>query len=330
MKYLTPLLLAILMAVSLAWPITVAQATEGEVLGVHILNPAELEDADALLNSADTEAWHYLTIPLTLADTEKAEEWQQFFNRARERKLIPLVRLTTKFDGKNWTIPTRHETVKLIEFLSKLEWPTDQRHIIVFNEVNHSKEWGGTIDPVSYTETLRFAAEWAKTEQKNFVVMPAAMDLAAPNGVATREAFNYLNQMLVVDPEIFSVIDVWNSHSYPNPGFSSAPTRVAQNSLRGFEYELRFLKEKTGRDFEVFITETGWEENRTTSRWLESYYRYAAQHIWSQPQVKGVTPFVLKGDPGPFSGFSLLDRNNEPTLQYTAFRTALQAVPSLF
>ncbi len=305
------------------------QAAEGQVLGVHILHPSELDAADELfqLDKADPNQWHYVTIPLSLNDLEKNDEWQRFFTEAKRRQIIPLVRLTTRFEDGAWVAPSRRDITKLVSFLSKLDWPTDQRHIIVFNEVNHSKEWGNHLSPAEYAEVLRFTAQWAKTENKGFVVMPAAMDLAAPNGKQTMEAFTYLDGMVAADPEIFSVVDIWNSHSYPNPGFSAAPTRVAQNSLRGFEYELKYVKAKSGRDLEVFITETGWVENAATRRWLESYYRYAAQHIWSDPRVKGVTPFVLKGDPGPFSAFSLLDRNNQPTRQYSAFKTALQAVP---
>jgi hypothetical protein len=84
------------------------------------------------------------------------------------------------------------------------------------------------------------------------------------------------------------------------------------------------LKKKTGRDLRTFITETGWVENASTSRWLESYYTYAFQHIWSDPRIIAVTPFVLRGDPGPFAGFSFLDKNNRPTIQYVAMQNALK------
>lgn len=299
----------------------------GKVLGVHILNTSELDQADQLLSTKQAQSeWRYVTIPLSLAETSKADEWQRFFNQAKEKKIIPIVRLTTAFENGAWKIPTRKDIITEIAFLEKLQWPTDQKHIIVFNEVNHATEWGGTLDPAGYAQVLRFTADWAHSSQAGFVVMPAAMDLAAPNGSATREAFTYLNQMLAEDAEILNTIDVWNSHSYPNPGFSSSPERTAQNSLRGFLHELAFLKQKTGKDFQVVITETGWEANRQTARWLETYYLYAFQHIWNHPQVLAVTPFVLRGDPGPFSQFSFFDRNNQPTVQYTAFRNALTRV----
>lgn len=298
-------------------------ASSGKVLGIHIMNIHELDDATALVRT-DDETWQYVTIPITLNDLKKQDEWQNFFNKAKDQKMIPLVRLASKPEGAQWTIPTRKDIVDLLGFLDKLDWPTEDRHVIIFNEVNHAKEWGGKIAPEDYTEILRFAADWAHSEQNRYIVLPAAMDLAAPNGRETMEAFTYLNRMHKHDPEIFLTVDAWNSHSYPNPGFSSSPRNTAQNSIRGFEHELAFLKEKTGKDYQVYITETGWVENRVTRRWLESYYTYALQHIWTHPQVVAVTPFVLKGDPGPFSEFTFLDKNNKPTVHYTSLRRALE------
>jgi hypothetical protein len=305
-----------------------ALAREGQVLGIHILHPYELDDAEKLVKptAESTEQWSYVTIPLTLEDLDKKDEWQNFFNAAKEKKIIPLVRLTTRFENGSWAVPDRKDVTDQIKFLSKLEWPTDKKHIIVFNEVNHAKEWGGSISPEEYVDILHFTANWAHSEGKNYVVMPAAMDLAAPNGSATMEAFTYLDKMLTADAEAFHKIDVWNSHSYPNPGFSASPEGSAKNTLRGFTHELTYIREKTGRDLQVFITETGWVKNSQTIRWLERYYTYALENIWSDPRVLGVTPFVLRGDPGPFSGFAFLDRNNKPTPHYVALQNALKKV----
>lgn len=298
---------------------------QGQILGIHILQPYELADAKKLLTKNDeSDAWHYVTIPLSLNDVQKKDEWQGFFDQARADKVIPIVRLVTKIENESWKVPSRFETVQLLSFLSQLEWPTAERHIIIFNEVNHAKEWGGTINPAEYAGVLEFASSWAHSENKNFVVLPAAMDLAAPNGSQTMEAFTYLKKMQAANPEILTYIDKWNSHSYPNPGFSASPTLSGQNSLRGFEIELAYLKAQTGKDYQVFITETGWVANRATQRWLDAYYAYAVQHIWSHPQIVAVTPFLLRGDPGPFKSFTFLDEKNQPTAQYRALQKALQ------
>ncbi len=330
-------------------------------LGVHILNLSELQDAKKLVSpdsstkpqadiqllpmsvmsiedqkvlgintEVEYEKWSYITIPLTLGDAsdENLKKWQSFFDNARILKIIPIVRLTTEYshEENSWNVPNKNDVIKQIEFLSKLNWPTDQRHIIIYNEVNHAKEWGGYLDPEEYSRILRFASNWAHTEQKNYIVLPAGMDLSAPNSHNTRESFTYLTQMLEYDPEIFSYVDIWNSHSYPNPGFISAPTSYGKISLRGFQYELAFLKLKTGKDYKVMITETGWKETLSNSRWLESYYTYALQHIWSDDQVIAVTPFLLKGSPGPYSGFSFYNEDNQPTNQFHAFKSAIEKV----
>ncbi len=306
-----------------------ARATTGSVLGIHILHPEELRDATQLISTTDSEAWHYVTIPVTLDDLDQKETWQRFFDEARTSKVIPVVRLATRFENGAWAIPSREEIIKLLDFLNELRWPTDERLVIVFNEVNHAKEWGGSIDPVGYAATLRFTTQYAKSVSVDFKLLPAAMDLAAPNGRSTMEAFSYLHSMNASDPDVLNLVDYWNSHSYPNPAFSSSPERTTKNSLRGFEHELAFLKKETNRDYQVFITETGWVETNATRKWLESYYTYALQHIWSDPRIVAVTPFILRGDPGPFSTFSFLDRNNQPTDQYLAMKKAIENISSL-
>ena len=292
------------------------------VLGVHILHPAEITEAGDLLKTQhNQEQWTYVTLPLSLDDLNKHDEWQAAFDRAAQLKINPIVRLVSRFDSEHncWAIPTRGEIISYFNFLNTLTWPHEHRFVIIFNEPNHFSEWGGSANPDTYAEVLSFAADWAHTETAHYSVLPAAMDLAAPDGPTTMEAFNFLTRMLDSRPDIFSKIDYWNSHSYPNPGFSSSPTRTGQNSLRGFEHELAWLHDKTGLDMRVFITETGGEENASTKGRLESYYAYANDHIWSDERIVAVTPFVLKGDPGPFSKFTLIDKDGNLKTQYHAY-----------
>ncbi|MBD3250647.1 MAG: hypothetical protein GF381_03715 [Candidatus Pacebacteria bacterium] len=317
---LTALILALLLSLSTAadsWAV-------GDVLGVHLLSPHDLDQAKQLLSY--NQGTKYLTVPLTLSDLDQFALWQRFFDQAGQNQMVPIVRLATKVKGDYWAKPTRWDVVRLFNFLNLLEWPSEKRYVIIFNEVNHAKEWGGQLEPEEYGRILEFASRWAKTEPFDYQVLPAAMDLDAPNSGQTMEAFTFLNRMLAYNPRVFDQVDLWNSHSYPNPGFSSSPTRTGKNSMRGFLHELKFLKQKTGRDFEVMITETGWQANRYTEPWLAKYYLYAAQHIWSLPQVKAVTPFVVQGSPGPFTDFSFFDESSQPTSQFEAFQQAVQAV----
>lgn len=320
-KLLTSLLLTVLLLLSTRGNVT---AVETVKMGVHILHPSELQAATDLISvGKKDDSWQYITIPFTLDDLDKQDEWQAFFDASKDQKVIPLVRLATRVENGAWVVPTQKDIIEEISFLSALNWPTEDRHIIVFNEVNHAKEWGGGVNPSEYAALLAFTANWAHSEGKNYVVLPAAMDLAAPNGGGTQEAFSYLSAMYNADPSIFTNLDAWNSHSYPNPGFSSAPQKSGKNSLRGFQYELAYLKDKNTRDLSVYITETGWTDTRQTGRWLTNYYLYALQHIWSDDRVIAVTPFVFKGAPGPFEGFSFVTGDDKPTRQYQALQTAL-------
>jgi hypothetical protein len=303
-------------------------ALAGSVLGVHILHPDEITAAATLIKTPDTtEMWNYVTIPLSLNDLDKHDQWQSAFDSAKNYRINPIVRLVSRFDQDQnaWAIPTRADIMSYFQFLSSLDWPHENRFIIVFNEPNHFNEWGGINDPASYAEVLRFTADWAHTENLRYQILPAAMDLAAANTEQTREAFSYLNAIYDADPDILTKIDYWNSHSYPNPAFSAAPSRTGQNSLQGFKHELAWLQDKTEREFQVFITETGWEENDRTRRQLDNYYAYANTHIWSDDRIIAVTPFVLKGDPGPFSKFTLIDQNGNFRPQYHAYARQIAA-----
>ncbi len=319
LKNIKYLLLSLIVFVLSATPVT---AMEDKILGVHLLSTQDINRAEQLLKVEDD--WHFLTIALTLDDLNQEKMWQDFFNQCRQKRFIPIVRLATRVENGVWIRPNRKQIVQMFLFLNNLDWPTDKLFLVVFNEVNHAKEWGGVVDVPSYVETLDFVSRWAHTEEREYIVLPAAMDLDAPDRHQTMEAFNYLNQMYRYDSSIFNKVDVWNSHSYPNPAFSSSPKMTGKNSLRGFIHELDFLKRKTGQDYKVIITETGWKANYQTKSWLEDYYLYAFQHIWSHPQVIGVTPFVLQGSPGPFSDFSFYDSNDQPTVHYSAFQKALK------
>lgn len=305
-----------------------AQALNSQVLGMHILHTGEINDVRRVYTD---DVWRYVTIPFTLDDLQKFDEWQKFFDQAYKLRLTPIVRLTTRFDpiNKAWAIPTRKDIVEMAEFLSDLNWNQDEKYIIVFNEVNHAAEWGGQINPASYGEILRFASNWFHSEAKNYKILPAAMDLAANGQSGTREAFSYLQGLHDFDSQIFDDLDYWNSHSYPNPDFAASPQRTGQNSVRGFIYELNWLKNKTGRDFTVFITETGWASSYLTNYYLDDYYLYSLNYIWSDARVRAVTPFIMKGSPGPFASFSFFDAAGNPTVQLFSLQKALRAYDSV-
>lgn len=304
-----------------------SESVQAASYGVHVLGPGELHQvAQEFHDTRIEDDPVYVTVPFTLADIDKLSEWQRAFDIAEKENIIPLVRITTRFEPSRnaWEVPTRREMIAIVNALNDLDWPQKKRHVILFNEPNHAAEWNGEVNPAQFAATSIFLADWFKTEEAEYVLLPAAADLAAANTDKTWEAFRFWREVIAAQPEFFDRFDAWNSHSYPNPGFTGLPTARGQNSLRGFEHELVFLEQHTDKEWDVYITETGWRETPQNRIRLLSYYQTAHKTVWEHDQVIAVTPFVWRGSPGPFAEFSFLDANAQPTAQWHAFARVLQ------
>jgi hypothetical protein len=131
------------------------------------------------------------------------------------------------------------------------------------------------------------------------------MDAAATTGIGTLDEQVFLERVNAEDPEVLSLFDGWTSHSYPNPGFSGSPYETGRLSIRGWEWELAFLKELgIENDFPVFITETGWTTKGKNQKRVSEYYTEAYKNAWNDPRIVAVTPFVLTYLSAPFDMFS--------------------------
>jgi hypothetical protein len=288
-------------------------------LGFHLLEPNEI---DFVLPYKTMSEQVYVTVPMVMTD-RRVDVWERFFKTCDENNIIPLVRWVTVFRDGSWSIPTRKEIVELMQFMKTLRWP-GRRVIVLFNEPNQAKEWGGRIDPEGYAELASFAASWLKTDGNGYEVLPAGLDAAAPNNHVMLDSIRYIERMYKASPELFELLDGWTSHAYPNPDFSASAYRTGKNSLRGYEMEIATLKRLTKKDFSVYITETGWRQSKQVNRQLLSYYKYAVAHIWSDSRVKAVTFFVFRGVSGPFADFSFLDGQNKPTILLSALLDAIK------
>ncbi len=290
-------------------------------LGFHLLEPGEIQ---YVLPYRDLSAQLTVTVPMVLSD-RRTEVWQSFFETCYKAGITPLVRWVTTYSGDSWAIPTRKEITETVTFLRGLNWP-GKRTIILFNEPNQAKEWGGMVDPEGYAEVATFAARWLKTEPMEYVVLPAGLDAAAPNNHVMIDNLRYIERMYRSYPEFFDLIDGWTSHSYPNPGFSASAYRNGKDSLRGFEVELNKLRALSGKQFSVYITETGWKQSKLVNKLLPKYYQHAVKNIWHDERIQAVTVFLLRGNSGPFADFSLLDDNQAPTIQMKAYLNAAKLV----
>lgn len=279
--------------------------------GIHITDENDLDNAANLVNSTGGD-WGYVTIVIPEKD-RNVDKWQKIFDRMKELHLIPLLRLATHMESDFWQKPKLEEALPWADFLNQLDWVTKNRYIILFNEPNHAKEWGGSIDPKGYAEIISSYSATLKEKSDNFFILPAGLDASAPNSALTMDEENFLRQMFAANPELLNFIDGWTSHSYPNPGFKGSITDDGRGTLRTFLWEEALLK-KLGlqKKLPIFITETGWPHldgfgyNNTylSPDYVAILIQQAAESVWNDSSIVAVTPFILNYQSYPFSNFS--------------------------
>ena len=286
-----------------------------------------MENAVVLVNSNGGD-WGYVTVVIQDNDLNK-RKWQDFFDQCREKHLIPLVRLATHSEGENWVKPSSVQIVQYSNFLDSLNWPIKTRYIIVFNEPNHTKEWGGQTNPKEYAQILNQAIIIFKQKNQDFYMLNAGMDQAAPNSKTTMNETKFLREMNFEIPLIFERLDGWTSHSYPNHGFIGKPWETGKASVSGYKWELSYLKSLgINKNLPVFITETGWPHTKyqISNIKYQKYYKpevaseylkYAFENIWlKDSNVMAVTPFIINYPQEPFDHFSWINSNGEKYPQF--------------
>lgn len=275
--------------------------------GVHILEPSEIEAAAALVNTSGGQ-WGYITIPIRTDDRDPVK-WRQFFIKSGQLKLIPIVRLATFVYKDTWVAPTAYDLVDYANFLSDMPWPTRNRYIVLFNEPNHAKEWGGSVDPGGYATLLIQAKAIFTSRSSEYFLLSAGLDMSAPTNHTSTDALLFWRQMTTAQPAWAKSVDGYSFHAYPNPAFSSSPTSSSRYGLKSYSYELRLLASLGIPAKPVFITETG-------QLGQAGFFTTAFTSVWTEPTIVAVTPFLLFAGSGDFARFSLLDTNRRPTVSY--------------
>ena len=295
-------------------------------IGIHILFPQELDAAARLVNSNGGD-WGYITIPIQINDL-KIEKWQPFMDLAKEKHLIPIIRLATEsyyFNSIVWVKPAYSDVLDFANFLNSLDWPTKNRYVVIFNEPNRADEWQADPSPSEYANILSYAAEIFKSLSPDFFIISAGLDNAAPtvHGQSINE-YTFLQEMNNEIPAVFDQIDGFASHSYPNPGFSQPPFVATPKNISSFSFEKNFIQRFTQKDIPVFITETGWSKSAISDATAAFYYSHAFSSVWSDKSVVAVTPFLLRAGAGPFIDFSFVGNDQKPTLEYRALETLIK------
>jgi len=304
--------------VSPTWAVYDPLSKPNNIFGVHILFPSEISEARNLINSKNGD-WGYVTIPIQSKDRD-LEKWQKFMDDAKKLHIIPIIRIATKndyFNSSVWEKPTYEEVLDFANFLNSLNWPTQNRYVVAFNEVNRADEWGGNVSPSEYAVILDYAVDTFKAKSPDFFIISAGLDNAAPNQSPNyMDQYSFMRLMNQSVPGIFKKLDGIASHAYPNPGFSQPPQVVSTKSIHSFIFEANLVQNLAERTLPIFITETGWSQEEISEEKIADYYKKAFESVWSNGRVIAVTPFILRGHPGPFSKFSLLSENGEKNLKY--------------
>ncbi len=308
LKYLTILVLFLGLLPNQTRAIYDPLSVPNNRFGIHIVDENDLEDAASLVNSSGGD-WGYVKLVIREND-RNLDKWQAIFNKMRRLHLIPIIRLATRIESGRWIKPRIEDIKSWLDFLTRLNWVSENRYVILFNEPNHAKEWGDEIKPDEYAFFVKEFSTRLKERSSDFFVLPAGLDASATNTSETMDEEEFLRRMYQADKQIFSYFDGWTSHSYPNPDFSASPLKSGRGSLKTYLWELSLLANYGFYPDKIFITETGWAHNEDKNNGLLSpatvadYYLTAFTQSWNDSRIVAITPFLLNYQDEPFGKFS--------------------------
>ena len=293
--------------------------------GIYIYaeNKDFFELAQKLVNSNGGD-WGYVLIPFNVKDNDK-DKWERVFTQLRNKHLIPVIQL--------WDIDLddyEDQTEESAQFLDSFVWPIKPRYITAYNEMNDSKFWYGKVDPTEYATILNYTIDVFKNQNPDFYIMNGALNISAPTDSIHMDALEYITKMNERVPGIFSKLDGWASHPYPQPNFSGSPLASGRWSIKAYEEELEHLKSLgVEKELPVFITETGWAhqegESFNQTYWdidkVSEDFKTAYTKVWLEDdRVRAVMPFTIRYDP-PFDHFSWVNKDNVPYKHYDVVKS---------
>jgi hypothetical protein len=122
-------------------------------------------------------------------------------------------------------------------------------------------------------------------------------------------------------PGVFDKIDGIASHSYPNPGFASTPQDYTPMSVYSYLFEKDLIQSVSNKNHPVFITETGWDKEKTDTETISSFYKFSFENVWKDSRITAVTPFILNAGTGAFPKFSFISQNGEKSPIYKNYQS---------
>lgn len=288
--------------------------------GIHVLSENDFKSAADLVNSSGGD-WGYVTFVITREERD-TNRWQRAFDQARRLHLIPIVRVASKYNGSVWEAPDIQDINNWVRFFDSLNWVIENRYVVIGNEPNHASEWGGKINPSEYAGYLEEFTNKLHQSSSDYFVLPAGFDASAKNTKDSMDEALFIKNMIKSKPEVFNELDGWTSHSYPNPDFAGKVTDGGRGSIQTYKWELSFLQSLgVSKTLPVFITETGWSNQKVDPNQISEMYKYAFDNVWDDGQIVAVTPFILNYSNPPFSEFSWIKADGSTYPYYTAYKS---------
>jgi len=263
--------------------------------------------------------WGYITVVWTMQDREDQMadyNLQMFLDRCFEHHVQPIVRVATRFEAKReptvpgqpavkpnpqgaegtWMRPDWDEPLKWRELFERGRWPTRHAWIVVGNEPNLGREWGGEVDAAGYARYLaRFLDVFA--DAPRFDVVSGALDISNTTALPVmQDALEFLDAMGAAVPGIFERLPAWASNPYSVPGQGPG---VRYTHL-AYEAEL----DRIGREMPVIITEAGHLQTGDEQE-IARFYAQAFRDWMADPKVVAATPLFWHPDRNDFWMFEL-------------------------
>ncbi len=334
LKKILFLIILLILSVRPAFAVSDPRLFPNNKFGINILSPqAEMEDAATLVNHKGD--WGYIVLTLTRSQRDTGEI-QNILNLANQNHLIPIIRLATQFDSKKgyWQAATDEDAKQWADFLSKLYFPTKNKFVQAYNEVNSASEWGGKVDGADYAKQLSNTIDALKAKDNDFFILNAPLDLSIPNSKNSEDAASFFADMNFAVPGIFERIDGLASHSYPNPNFSGSPSDLGKTGISGFSWELSQISKYSSKGLPVFITETGWKravpgKSGLTEDQIAQYYVQAFSGVWNDSRIVAVAPFLLSYPEPLFNQFAFMEDGSSIIKRYYKYFSAVSDLPKI-
>ncbi|MFN8523012.1 MAG: hypothetical protein U0821_07870 [Chloroflexota bacterium] len=271
---------------------------------VRWFDPFYVKAVGDLVNASGGD-WGYVTIVMIEDERLNVARFQAFLDQCAISHLTPIIRVGTRFDVDRevWAKPDWGEPARWRRFFDSVRWPTASRHLLVGNEPNLGREWGGEVQPAEYA---RYLSHWIDifADEPRYVIYNGALDASNDTHLPDRmDEFEFIAGMRDGVSNIFEKLHGWASNPY-HFWWSAEKRRF---TFRAYDHELEVI----GRDLPVIIVESGLGHIDDPGQ-VADYYQMAFEAWQADSRVLAATPLFWNPEENRFWMF---DVNRDGTLR---------------